>query len=171
MTISLTSRLCFRMRARTCAMSSPGSTTIACRLVSSPMIEQLHASGPTGRISWIISQAQNRAAGRNRSTGHQKKPRVWGQTNEPRLASMAKDGQAACGTSYFLAGAGFAGCVFAGCDLYFSSTEPGPLLRDAVTESVIEVIMKIIAHQVVALVNTVAAPRGPKAVWLPIPPK
>ncbi len=31
--------------------------------------------------------------------------------------------------------------------------------------------MKMMAHQVVALVNTVAAPRGPKAVWLPIPPK
>src|SRR5579864_6270899 len=31
--------------------------------------------------------------------------------------------------------------------------------------------MKIIAHQVVRRENTVAVPRGPKAVWLPIPPK
>ncbi len=31
--------------------------------------------------------------------------------------------------------------------------------------------MKITADQVVARLNTVAAPRGPNAVWLPIPPK
>jgi hypothetical protein len=31
--------------------------------------------------------------------------------------------------------------------------------------------MNIIAHQVVALDKTFAAPRGPKAVWLPAPPK
>src|SRR5579864_8496983 len=37
-------------------------------------------------------------------------------------------------------------------------------------ERVIEVIMKMMAHQVVALDKTVAAPRGPKAVWLPMPP-
>jgi hypothetical protein len=31
--------------------------------------------------------------------------------------------------------------------------------------------MNIMAHQVVALESTLAAPRGPKAVWLPAPPK
>ncbi len=31
--------------------------------------------------------------------------------------------------------------------------------------------MNMTAHQVVALDKTVAAPRGPKAVWLPAPPK
>src|SRR4051794_34968522 len=34
-----------------------------------------------------------------------------------------------------------------------------------------EVSMKITADQVVALLKTVAAPRGPNAVWLPLPPK
>jgi hypothetical protein len=42
--------------------------------------------------------------------------------------------------------------------------------RDAITESVIDVIIKIIVDQVVAFDKAVAAPRGPKAVWLPIPP-
>jgi hypothetical protein len=28
--------------------------TMASREVSSPMIEQLHCSGPTGKISWIM---------------------------------------------------------------------------------------------------------------------
>src|SRR5882672_12085701 len=37
-------------------MSSPGSTTIASRVCSSPNTEQLHASIPTVRISWIISR-------------------------------------------------------------------------------------------------------------------
>ena len=42
--------------------------------------------------------------------------------------------------------------------------------REAMIESVIEVIIKMMVDQVVALDNAVAAPRGPKAVWLPIPP-
>ena len=37
-------------------------------------------------------------------------------------------------------------------------------------ESVIEVNMKMTVDQVVAFERTVAEPRGPKAVWLPIPP-
>ena len=37
-------------------------------------------------------------------------------------------------------------------------------------DSVIEVTMKITADQVVALESALAAPRGPKAVWLPMPP-
>ena len=35
-------------------MSSPGSMTMASRVVSSPMMEQLHCRGPTGKISWIM---------------------------------------------------------------------------------------------------------------------
>ena len=38
-------------------------------------------------------------------------------------------------------------------------------------ESVIEVTMKITADQVVAFDKALAAPLGPKAVWLPMPPK
>ena len=37
--------------------------------------------------------------------------------------------------------------------------------------SAIDVIMKMMAHQVVNREKTVAVPRGPKAVWLPMPPK
>ena len=43
--------------------------------------------------------------------------------------------------------------------------------RDAKIESVIEVSMKMTAHQVVNLLSRVAAPRGPNAAWLPAPPK
>jgi hypothetical protein len=39
------------------------------------------------------------------------------------------------------------------------------------TDSVSEVIIKTIAHHVVARERNVAAPRGPNAVWLPAPPK
>src|SRR5260370_9741948 len=73
--------------------------------------------------------------------------------------------------SYCFGGAGFAGWLWVGADFSFCSTDAGPLLRVPITESVMDVTMKMMAHQVVALVNTVAAPRGPKAVWLPIPPK
>ncbi len=38
------------------------------------------------------------------------------------------------------------------------------------TESVSEVIINTMAHQVVARERNVAAPRGPNAVWLPAPP-
>ena len=87
---------------------------------------------------------------------------------------------------YFLTGAGVAGAgadgvlagAFAGADwvvgALFSSTEPVPPtlpLRVARTERLIEVIMNRIAAMVVARERAVAAPRGPKAVWLPMPPK
>jgi len=55
------------------------------------------------------------------------------------------------------------------------STDPEegavPLRRTAKIESVIDVTMNSTADQVVALESAVAAPRGPKAVWLPMPPK
>ena len=63
----------------------------------------------------------------------------------------------------------------AGCDLVCGvltpcSTDLGPPRREAMTESVIEVTIKMMADQVVAFDRAVAAPRGPKAVWLPMPP-
>jgi len=45
-----------------------------------------------------------------------------------------------------------------------------PLWRTAKIESVTEVTMNRTADHVVALESAVAAPRGPKAVWLPMPP-
>src|SRR5579864_6304298 len=38
-------------------MSSPGSMTMASCVASSPMTEQLHCSGPTGKILWIMRAA------------------------------------------------------------------------------------------------------------------
>ena len=65
--------------------------------------------------------------------------------------------------------AGLAGAVV----LVPPSTEPElPFgARKARMVSEIEVTMKITAEAVVALESSVAAPRGPKAVWLPMPPK
>src|SRR5690349_5891299 len=42
-------------------MLSPGSTTRPSRVCSSPKIEQLQASMPTGRISWIICRLYTQA--------------------------------------------------------------------------------------------------------------
>jgi len=66
----------------------------------------------------------------------------------------------------------FAGVAGTDCGALFSpeNTEEPLARREFRIERVIEVIMKMIAHQVVSRVITVAAPRGPKAVWLPCPP-
>ena len=58
-----------------------------------------------------------------------------------------------------------------GWDLRPCNTDPGPPRLLAQTDRVIEVIIKATADQVVALESALAAPRGPKAVWLPCPPK
>jgi hypothetical protein len=47
---------------------------------------------------------------------------------------------------------------------------PSAVVGARFRESASELIMKTIAHHVVAFVRKVAAPRGPKAVWLPAPP-
>jgi len=68
--------------------------------------------------------------------------------------------------------AGAAGFDCVGEDFTPERTEsPVEPEREARIESVIEVTMKMMADQVVALERAVAAPRGPKAVWLPWPPK
>ena len=46
-----------------------------------------------------------------------------------------------------------------------------PLLFVAMIDSEIEVSMKTTVEIVVAFESSVAEPRGPKAVWEPIPPK
>ena len=78
--------------------------------------------------------------------------------------------------NYFFCGVAGGLAGFAGCDLVCDGlrpckTELGPARRDAKMESVIEVTMKMMADQVVAFDRAVAAPRGPNAVWLPMPPK
>src|SRR5205085_6516063 len=74
---------------------------------------------------------------------------------------------------YFWGAGGLFGV--AGCDLVCDGiiprrTEFDPPPREAKIESVIDVTIKMMADQVVALESTVAEPRGPKAVWLPMPP-
>src|SRR5215469_9292561 len=74
-------------------------------------------------------------------------------------------GAFAGGVTGLPAGAGFCVC---------SRTEPVEDITSAgarFTESVSDVIMNTMAHQVVARERNDAAPRGPKAVWLPAPPK
>ena len=66
--------------------------------------------------------------------------------------------------------AGFAGCDFVCDGVKPCSTDFGPVRRDAYTESVIDVIRNVAVAHAVALVKAVAAPRGPNAVWLPMPP-
>src|SRR5690242_399509 len=105
------------------------------------MTEQLHCSGPTGRISWIIKRSL--AIGRS---------------------SLARDQQLAT-SDYFLVGVAGADCVGA-CSPDNTDLECPPP-RAVRIDSAIEVTIKMMADQVVALVKTVAAPRGPKAVWLP----
>jgi len=70
-----------------------------------------------------------------------------------------------------------AGVLGAGCEvvcpgLLPERTDPGAVeRREAKTDKVIDVSMNKTADQVVARDSAVAAPRGPNAVWLPIPPK
>ena len=66
--------------------------------------------------------------------------------------------------------AGAAGCELLDAGFKPCNTELELLPREARIESVIEVTIKMTVDQVVALDKAVAAPRGPKAVWLPIPP-
>src|ERR1700730_14679374 len=135
-------------------MSSPGSITMASWVTSSPINEQLEWRGPTGRISWIMVSVS--AVGLQSSAFD----RVHLKTEDRRLKTHF------CGVF-----AGAAGCEvlwvgFNPCKTEFEVLPP----REAKIESVIEVTIKMMADQVVAFDSAVAAPRGPKAVWLPIPP-
>ena len=76
------------------------------------------------------------------------------------------------------AGAGVVGAVLAGADFVagagfenFWRMEPPVSVRSTRRTRARAQIMNIMAHHVVARDNSVAAPRGPKAVWLPAPPK
>jgi len=64
-------------------------------------------------------------------------------------------------------GPGATGCDFVCDGLTPEKTDVGPVRRAAKIDSVIDVSMKMMADQVVARERTDAAPRGPKAVWLP----
>ena len=67
-----------------------------------------------------------------------------------------------------------AGCELVVFDFVPDRTDPedgaAPLRRTAKIESVIELTINRTADHVVAFDSAVAAPRGPKAVWLPMPP-
>lgn len=69
--------------------------------------------------------------------------------------------------------AGAAGCEFVVDPFVPDNTEPEPVVplrRTAKIDSVIDVSINSTADQVVAFESAVAAPRGPNAVWLPMPP-
>ena len=68
------------------------------------------------------------------------------------------------------AGAGVAG-FGAGFENCCKTEPPCSTLRSTRTTNAIAQTINITAHQVVACESTVAAPRGPNAVWLPAPPK
>ena len=79
------------------------------------------------------------------------------------LAVLVASGYLLVAVSYF-----FAGVL---CGVFtFSIIEEGLFLPERIV-SEMEVSMKTMAHQVVSRESTVAVPRGPNAVWLPIPPK
>src|SRR6185369_9543704 len=65
MTIAFTFSACLARMAMMSSMLSPGSMTMASRVCSSPKIEQLHCSMPTGRISWIIARLYTQAYDRS----------------------------------------------------------------------------------------------------------
>ena len=66
-----------------------------------------------------------------------------------------------------VAGAGFG----AGCETFSRTELPCPTALSVRRTMAIAHSMNMTAHQVVAFERTLAAPRGPKAVWLPAPPK
>src|ERR1700730_4236976 len=67
--------------------------------------------------------------------------------------------------------AGVFGAGFAGCETFLRTEPPWQTLRSVRSTRAMAQSMNIPAHHVVALDKTLAAPRGPKAVWLPAPPK
>jgi len=109
--------------------------------------------------------------GRQNSTPRSQLKRNSPSEESKRLASCTEQED----WNYFLGAlgccAGVAGWVFVGCDLSPCSTDPGaPVCLEAYTDNVMDVIMNATADHVVALESALAAPRGPKAVWLPWPP-
>src|SRR5450631_1310424 len=68
-------------------------------------------------------------------------------------------------------GAFGAGAGLAGWETFWRTEPPWTTPRSVRRTRAMAQSMNITAHQVVALDRTLAAPRGPKAVWLPAPPK
>src|SRR6267378_7881571 len=67
--------------------------------------------------------------------------------------------------------AGVTGTGFgAGFEIFSRNELPCPTALSVRSTIAIAQSMNMMAHQVVALERTLAAPRGPKAVWLPAPP-
>ena len=66
--------------------------------------------------------------------------------------------------------AGLAGCAGAAFSPLKTEVPPVPRIRFDRIASETEVTMKVMASPTVSLDKNVAVPRGPKAVWLPMPP-
>ena len=69
-----------------------------------------------------------------------------------------------------VAGAG-AGAFGVGCETFSRTELPAPTALSVRSTIAKAHTMNMTAHHVVAFERTLAAPRGPKAVWLPAPPK
>src|SRR6267378_5403513 len=89
-------------------------------------------------------------------------------------AGTCEDGcEVAGGVTGLVAGvvAGVTGTGFgAGCEIFSRNELPCPTALSVRSTIAIAQSMNMMAHHVVALERTLAAPRGPKAVWLPAPP-
>jgi hypothetical protein len=108
---------------------------------------------------------------------------AWQEAGPSSLNSLAYLGGAgAAGAGTGAAGAGAdagavgVGAAGAGCFDVFENCCNTELPVEATVEfwcmvKAMDVSMNMMAHHVVALERKVAAPRGPKAVWLPAPPK
>ena len=71
------------------------------------------------------------------------------------------------GAGGIVTGAGFG----AGCETFSRIELPAPTALSVRRTIAKAHTMNMMAHQVVAFERTLAAPRGPNAVWLPAPPK
>src|SRR5579864_6549943 len=67
--------------ARMSSIWSPGSMTMASWVCSSPRMEQLHCSGPTGKILWIITICYSLELP-DKTNGH--------ESNEPPMGGSAE---------------------------------------------------------------------------------
>ena len=99
---------------------------------------------------------------------------MWTKTKPLRRAGAVRNVE-----DYFVAGGGVAGAVCGGAvagvagllGVPWKTELPTPLdLFEALMESVKDVSMKTMTAAVVARERADAAPRGPKVLWLPVPP-
>src|SRR6202011_2150058 len=122
-----------------------------------------------------IVAASEKTSKTRESTGRSSRPKLCYGLVGAAGAGCVGAGTDDCGTTgagVTGAGAGVGAVLGVGFDT-FSRTELPPTVprpRSTFTTIASAQTMNMIAHHVVACERIVAAPRGPKAVWLPAPP-